>query len=174
MTPSQIQFFSEAIHAADSSVIVEIDAPDSATGTWFIDVFRDSERFLTLEWREANGFGLHTGDSSLFGERPCEVFRTPEKASRRVLQLLSNKGEKNSAWLKEIRELNGFSQVDLARLLTIQQSAISKLENRRELKMSTLAGYVGAMGGRLTIQVQFDDCELPISIESGSIDLKAV
>jgi hypothetical protein len=45
----------------------------------------------------------------------------------------------------------------MAELLGIRQDSISKLEKRTDLLLSTLRGYLNAMGGELELVVKFDD-----------------
>ncbi|MGB6001942.1 MAG: helix-turn-helix transcriptional regulator, partial [Thermoanaerobaculia bacterium] len=48
------------------------------------------------------------------------------------------------------REL-GLTQVELAGRLGMSQSDLSKLERRRDVRVSTLNAYTGGLGGRLRI-----------------------
>lgn len=57
--------------------------------------------------------------------------------------------------LREIRKLAGLTQVQLAERLNIGQTAVAKLERRRDLHVSTLGEYLSAMGARLRIDAQF-------------------
>jgi len=51
------------------------------------------------------------------------------------------------ATLEELRQAVGLSQEELAHRLDVQQPAISKLANRRDMRISTLRSLVEAMGG---------------------------
>ena len=59
--------------------------------------------------------------------------------------------------LAELREARQRTQAELAEKLEVQQSAISKLERRTDMYLSTLTGIVEAMGGKLEIIAQFPD-----------------
>ncbi|MEK7838233.1 MAG: XRE family transcriptional regulator, partial [candidate division NC10 bacterium] len=49
------------------------------------------------------------------------------------------------------------TQEHLAKVLHVNQSAISKLERRTDMYVSTLQDFVRAMGGRLEIRAVFPD-----------------
>jgi DNA-binding XRE family transcriptional regulator len=59
--------------------------------------------------------------------------------------------------LAELREALQRSQAELAKKLGVQQAAISKLERRADMYLSTLRNLVEAMGGTLEIVAQFPD-----------------
>jgi hypothetical protein len=57
--------------------------------------------------------------------------------------------------LRELRRAHKLTQVKLARSLGVRQEQISRLEQRSDLLISTLRGYVEAMGGRLSLVAEF-------------------
>jgi predicted transcriptional regulator/DNA-binding XRE family transcriptional regulator len=59
--------------------------------------------------------------------------------------------------LREIRKLAGFTQAQVAERLHIGQSAVTRLESRKDIHVSTLRDYLGAMGATLRIHAQFED-----------------
>lgn len=59
--------------------------------------------------------------------------------------------------LDELREARELTQEHLAKVLHVNQSAISKLERRADMYVSTLQDFVRAMGGRLEIRAVFPD-----------------
>ena len=59
--------------------------------------------------------------------------------------------------LAELREVRLRSQAALAAKLGIKQSAVSRLERRTDMYLSTLNGLIEAMGGSLQIIAQFPD-----------------
>ena len=59
--------------------------------------------------------------------------------------------------LDELREARDLTQEHLAKVLHVNQSAISKLERRTDMYVSTLQDFVRAMGGRLEIRAVFPD-----------------
>lgn len=59
--------------------------------------------------------------------------------------------------LYELRQARRLSQQRMAELLEVGQSAISKMERRTDMYLSTLRSYVEAMGGELIVQATFPD-----------------
>jgi hypothetical protein len=51
------------------------------------------------------------------------------------------------------------TQVALAERLDIPQNAVSRMERRTDLLLSTLRGYVEGLGGKLELRVVFPDGE---------------
>lgn len=59
--------------------------------------------------------------------------------------------------LKEIRNLRGVTQTDLAALLNVGQTALAHSEARSDMRLSTLLDYVRALGGKVQLSAVFDD-----------------
>jgi transcriptional regulator with XRE-family HTH domain len=59
--------------------------------------------------------------------------------------------------LAELRKHRGASQVKIAKRLEVSQSNVSQLERGDDVKLSTLASYVKALGGHLEVSAVFDD-----------------
>lgn len=57
--------------------------------------------------------------------------------------------------LRALRELTGLSQSQLAARLRISQGALSRLEKRADLQLSTMKAYVELLGASLKIEVAF-------------------
>jgi DNA-binding XRE family transcriptional regulator len=57
--------------------------------------------------------------------------------------------------LEELRAARDLTQTSLAKILDVGQSEISKIENRTDMYVSTLASYIEAMGGQLEICAVF-------------------
>ena len=66
------------------------------------------------------------------------------------------------ASLAAIRRARGLTQQQLADRLRMTQPEVSKLERRRDVRLSTLRAYVAALGGRLVVSARFDDGETRI------------
>jgi DNA-binding XRE family transcriptional regulator len=62
--------------------------------------------------------------------------------------------------LAEMRRARQMTQNRLAELLQVNQGAISKLEKRSDMYLSTLRSYVEAMGGQLEIRAVFPNGEV--------------
>ncbi len=59
--------------------------------------------------------------------------------------------------LKELRKALDLTQADLASRLGVGQDTVSRYEQRTDMLLSTLQGYLQSMGGRLTIVAEFPD-----------------
>ena len=59
--------------------------------------------------------------------------------------------------LHELRLARQKTQTQLARVLDVQQAAVSRIERRADMYISTLRSYIEAMGGRLEIVATFPD-----------------
>jgi DNA-binding XRE family transcriptional regulator len=59
--------------------------------------------------------------------------------------------------LRDLRRALDRTQVRLARELGVKQETISRLEKRSDMMLSTLGGYVEAMGGELDLIAKFPD-----------------
>ena len=59
--------------------------------------------------------------------------------------------------LRDLRKALELTQVQLGTTLGIGQEQISRMEQRTDLLLSTLASYVDAMGGKLRLLVEFPD-----------------
>lgn len=59
--------------------------------------------------------------------------------------------------LDELRVAREMSQENLAQVLGVKQNAVSKLERRADMYVSSLRNIVRAMGGELEIQAVFPD-----------------
>src|SRR5450759_4562647 len=57
--------------------------------------------------------------------------------------------------LQELRQAHKLTQKRMAQVLGIGQDSVSRLEQRSDLLISTLRGYVEAMGGRLSLIAEF-------------------
>lgn len=58
--------------------------------------------------------------------------------------------------LRELRQLTGLTQEDVARATDIDQSELSRVERRDDHLLSTLRRYIEALGGELEIVARFD------------------
>ena len=65
--------------------------------------------------------------------------------------------------LNELREALNITQEHLADLLKVKQAAVSKMERRTDMYVSTLHHFIKAMGGELNITANFPDGAVEIS-----------
>ena len=59
--------------------------------------------------------------------------------------------------LEDLRGAKQLTQADLAEMLDLPQSSISRIEQRADMYLSTLRSYIHAVGGELRIQAVFPD-----------------
>ncbi|MDE2863384.1 MAG: XRE family transcriptional regulator [Chloroflexota bacterium] len=65
--------------------------------------------------------------------------------------------------LHELRRALAMTQKDMAEKLKVNQPAISKLEHRDDVYLSSLRSYIEAVGGRLKIVAEFPEGEVAIT-----------
>jgi DNA-binding XRE family transcriptional regulator len=73
------------------------------------------------------------------------------------------------ATMRQIREARERTQEEVAKTLHIKQAAVSKLERRTDMYLSTLRNYIEAMGGTLEIVARFPDQVVRIT-QFGALD----
>jgi transcriptional regulator with XRE-family HTH domain len=56
--------------------------------------------------------------------------------------------------LRELREIAGKAQLDVAAALHIKQPSVSKIEKQTDMYLSTLRSYIEAIGGELELTVK--------------------
>jgi len=59
--------------------------------------------------------------------------------------------------LDELRSAKQLTQAEMAEILDVPQSSISRIERRADMYLSTLRNYIHAIGGTLQIQAVFPD-----------------
>jgi len=92
--------------------------------------------------------------------RELEAKMSPESRARS--QTLAEK-YRSEMPLDELREAREMTQVHLAKILGVNQAAVSKLERRADMYVSTLQGFVKAMGGELKITAHFPEGTVEIN-----------
>ena len=64
--------------------------------------------------------------------------------------------------LYQLREARSLTQVSLAKVLDVNQGAVSRMEKRTDMYVSTLRNFIQAMGGRLQVKAIFPEGEVEI------------
>jgi len=64
--------------------------------------------------------------------------------------------------LPKLRVARNLTQENLAKTLKIKQSAVSRMEQRADMYVSTLRSYLKAMGADLQVKAVFSDGEVEI------------
>ncbi len=79
------------------------------------------------------------------------------EAARRTRQMLEEIA------LQELRQALRLTQAEVARLLEVNQAAISKMEGQGDMHVMTLRRYIEALGGELKLVASFPDREVIIN-----------
>src|ERR1700736_964525 len=85
--------------------------------------------------------------------RPESLARSEAKAKQMIDEMP----------LDELRAARDLTQEHLAKVLGVKQSAISKMERRADVYVSTLSDFIRAMGGELEIRAVFPDGSVRIN-----------
>ena len=64
--------------------------------------------------------------------------------------------------LAKLREARQMTQNQLAATLDVTQANVSRIEHEDDIYLSTLSGYVQALGGKLEVQAVFPDQTISI------------
>jgi hypothetical protein len=156
--------FEIALRSDFPNVKVAFDAPAAETGTWWVDL-SIGDAAVAVSWREGFGFGVFSSEEG-YGDKPDERYAEPGMAARRIRQMVMDTnfpGHGRPMWLREVRSLLGVPQNSLADDLHVNQAAISRLENRDDIKLSTLLAYFEALGGHVEMRVRFKEFEAEIA-----------
>lgn len=158
---NQVERLGQATEEQFAGATVLIDPPEDPSGPWWMDVYWQG-RHAVVEWRPRRGFGL-SGAEGEFGEGPASVVRTYDEALERLGALLSappsaqTEGDSALMPLRALREHLRLTQGELGTRLGVRQGAVSKLERRGDMHVSTLRRLIEALGGELEIGARFPD-----------------
>ena len=64
--------------------------------------------------------------------------------------------------LQALRMARKVTQLEVAKAMNVEQAAVSKLERREDMYVSTLREYVKALGGELKLVASFPDAEIQV------------
>lgn len=67
--------------------------------------------------------------------------------------------------LDALRQSRKVTQVEMAKRLEIGQGAVSRIEGRDDVKVSTLRDYVAGLGGALVLQAVFNGKAVTIHLD---------
>ena len=99
-----------------------------------------------------------------------EVLRRLPAEEQRAIEARSRELIAEYLTLQDLRKARELTQERVAKRLGISQENVSRLEKRSDLLLSTLSGYVAAMGGRLQLVAEFPD-RPPVVLSGLSGDL---
>jgi DNA-binding XRE family transcriptional regulator len=88
-----------------------------------------------------------------------DIIRKLNPAQRKRVETRAAQLIAEEMTLRQLREACRLTQQKVAKSLRIGQEGVSKIERRSDLLLSTLREYVQAMGGELSLVVQFPDRE---------------
>ena len=86
-----------------------------------------------------------------------EMMATLDPERRRKIEERAAELIAEEMTLRELRKARKLTQVSVARELGISQDAVSRLEQRSDVLLSTLRRTVEAMGGNLSLIARFPD-----------------
>lgn len=84
-----------------------------------------------------------------------DVIEKLSSAQRKKIETRASALIAEEMTLRDLRRAHRLTQQKIARSLHIGQEGVSKLEQRSDLLISTLRGYVEAMGGKLSLIAEF-------------------
>jgi transcriptional regulator with XRE-family HTH domain len=73
----------------------------------------------------------------------------------------------------KLRQARQQTQVAIAERLKIPQGAVSRMEKRSDLLLSTLREYVGALGGKLELRAVFPDADFELETLETRVETKS-
>lgn len=167
---NSIQQLEALVVKAIPGVEHELIVPRNPQGRWTLDLAHVGWSVAVM-WLPGKGFGLTAGsleDAHGYGENSDHQYDEDdiEALATEVVGLLAHKrrtARPRGVVLRELRAQLGLSQVELAERLGVQQSAVSKVERREDMSVSTLIRVIESMGGELEFWVRFPD-DAPIKL----------
>jgi len=95
--------------------------------------------------------------------KPYSMLRRKMKPAARKEAAAKTRDLLNAMPLQELRHARHLSQEQLAQTLSVKQAAVSKIEKRTDMYISTLRNFIKAMGGDLEIIAKFPDGSVQIN-----------
>jgi DNA-binding XRE family transcriptional regulator len=88
-----------------------------------------------------------------------EDLKHKNSPERREANKQEAKAELERMGFGKLRQARQLTQVELAERLDVPQAAISRMERRTDLLLSTLRHYIEGMGGQLELRAVFPEAE---------------
>jgi predicted transcriptional regulator len=76
--------------------------------------------------------------------------------------------------LGRLREERAATQRDIAAKMAVSQANVSRIEHEDDIYLSTLRGYVEALGGQLVLQAVFADATIEIGTATPQSEIAAI
>lgn len=99
-----------------------------------------------------------------FNELLKPIKADPERRADMARQRAETLTEMVAYNLAELRKIRDVTQNELAEALGVKQLAVSQAEHTGDVQLSTLRGYVEALGGRVEVTAIFGDERFPIAV----------
>ena len=110
------------------------------------------------------------GDRIMLSERMQRIWDEFSDEEKEAIQARYEELRDEYLTLQELRKRKHVTQKDLAELLGINQENVSRMERRKDLRLSTIREYVEALGGQVQIRAVFPDDEFVTIFSSGDED----
>ncbi len=104
---------------------------------------------------------LKKGETRPFKELEDEALKVP--GAREEIEARTE-GIRAAHKLNELRKRRNMTQKALAEVLQMTQANVSRIERGGNPYLETLTDFVGALGGRLEINVVFEDEVVPLKL----------
>lgn len=93
------------------------------------------------------------------GRKISEIIQALPKSRRDAIERNADRlaHEMIEYSLKELRESTNKTQAEVALALKVPQNAVSQLESRQDMRLSTVERYVAALGGTLSLLVELGE-----------------
>lgn len=101
-----------------------------------------------------------------FDQLAAEVRSDPARAER-IDEI--KRGIYVALALAELRRDCDLTQTELAKILGVSQTNVSRIERGDDLYVSTLRSYVEALGGRLELRAVFEDRDVGIAVPDAEL-----
>jgi predicted XRE-type DNA-binding protein len=85
------------------------------------------------------------------------IIKKLPKKRQEAIKVRTKELIKEEMTLREMRKAQEKTQHEIAELLGIKQAAVSRLEQRTDMYLSTLSSYLKSIGGELEITAKFPD-----------------
>lgn len=85
--PDPVDLFISILDELQPDLKVQVDAPLSPIGEWWIDVTFPNGEVWSVLWTSSRGFGLFEGDAGFFGGAPSSYEITSRAACEKFLEL---------------------------------------------------------------------------------------
>jgi hypothetical protein len=158
-SPTPIEELAKRLRLRLTECKIDIDRPAKQSGTWSLMVEYGGHR-MTAQWKPGSPIGVSCSPEYTYGEGASEVYGNVESACSSIVSLLLERaftGKHTPVRLREWKKERSDSQEGHAGALNARQAAISRIEQRNDIRVSALREVLSSMGGELRVSVRFPD-----------------